>query len=83
MNNIQIKDLIKQQKIDYSLDQPFYVNDIIFELDLKNIFSKQWVFVGHTSRIPNFGDYFLFNIGNESIIIIRECDIVMSAEMMS
>ena len=70
MNNIQIKGLIKHQKINYSLDQLFYVNDKIFELDLKNIFSKQWVFVGHASRIPNFGDYFLFNIGNESIIII-------------
>ena len=32
------------------------------------------MFVGHVSRIPNYGDYFLFNIGKESIIIIRDKD---------
>tara|TARA_B100000579_G_C22823002_1_gene851615 strand:+ start:623 stop:1855 length:1233 start_codon:yes stop_codon:yes gene_type:complete len=72
MENNEIKDLINKQKDNHSLDQAFYVNDKIFDLDLKNIFSKQWVFVGHISRIPNFGDYFLFNIGKESIIIIRD-----------
>ena len=79
MNNIQIKDLIKHQKINHSLDRPFYVNDKIFDLDIKNIFSKQWVFVGHTSRIPNIGDYFLFDIGNESMIIIRDKENIIHA----
>ena len=71
MNNVDLKNLIRSQKTNYTLDQEFYVNDHIFDLDIKNIFSKQWVFVGHISRIPNYGDYFLFNIGKESIIIIR------------
>jgi Rieske 2Fe-2S family protein len=79
VNNIQIKDLIKHQKINHSLDRPFYVNDKIFDLDIKNIFSKQWVFVGHTSRIPNIGDYFLFDIGNESMIIIRDKENIIHA----
>ena len=74
MNNSELKTLIKKQKTNYSLDQEFYVSQHIFDLDLKNIFSKQWVFVGHISRIPNYGDYFLFNIGKESIIIIRDKD---------
>ena len=74
MNNSDLKTLIKKQKTNYSLDQEFYVSQHIFDLDVKNIFSKQWVFVGHISRIPNYGDYFLFNIGKESIIIIRDKD---------
>ena len=72
MNNKQIKTLIKSQKSNHSLDQLFYVDDLIFKLDLENFFFKQWIFVGHVSRIPNIGDYFLLNIGNESIIIIRD-----------
>jgi len=72
MDNIQIKSLIKSQKNNYSLDQEFYTNDNIFKIDLENIFFKQWVFVGHISRIPDVGDYFLFEIGFESIIIIRD-----------
>ena len=72
MNNTDLKHLIQKQKRNFSLDQEFYINQHIFDLDVKNIFSKQWVFVGHVSRIPKFGDYFLFNIGKESIIIIRD-----------
>ena len=74
MKKDEIKTLIKKQKINHTLDQQFYINDDIFELDVKNIFYKQWVFVGHISRIPHLGDYFLFNIGKESIIIIRDED---------
>ena len=74
MNNSDLKHLIQKQKSNFSLDQEFYINQHIFDLDIKNIFSKQWVFVGHVSRIPNYGDYFLFNIGKESIIIIRDKD---------
>ena len=72
MKKTDLVNLIKRQKPNYSLDQAFYVDEDIFELDIKNIFSKQWVFVGHVSRIPKNGDYFLFNIGNESVITVRD-----------
>ena len=71
-NNSYLLDLIKSQKDNFSLDQSFYTNKSIFEMDLKTFFFNQWVFVGHISRIKNKGDYFLFSIGEESIIIIRE-----------
>ena len=74
MNKDYLKKLIHKQKLNFSLDQEFYVNQHVFDLDIKNIFSKQWVFVGHISRILNHGDYFLFNIGKESIIIVRDND---------
>ena len=79
MNNDYLKKLIHKQKLNFSLDQEFYVNQHIFDLDIKNIFSKQWVFVGHIARIPNYGDYFLFNIGKESIIIVRDNDNLVHA----
>ncbi|MDC0226634.1 aromatic ring-hydroxylating dioxygenase subunit alpha [Alphaproteobacteria bacterium] len=72
MNNNELKKLINNQKKGHTLDQKFYTDDEIFKLDLINFFFKQWVFIGHISRIPNPGDYFLFNIGNESIIIIKD-----------
>ena len=69
---MDILKLINSQKQKFPLEQPFYVDKEIFELDLETFFYNQWVFVGHISRIPKKGDYFLFSIGNESIIIIRE-----------
>ena len=63
MDKNKIKSLIKSQKSNYSLDQQFYVDEIIFKLDLENFFFKQWIFVRHVSRIPKIGDYFLLNVG--------------------
>ena len=73
MDNQELQSLIKEPKILIILWIKNFILMIIFlNLILKNIFSKQWVFVGHTSRIPSVGDYFLFEIGKESIIIIRD-----------
>ena len=58
MNKEHIKSLINEQKINHTLDQSFYVNETIFKLDLENFFFKQWIFIGHISRIPNVGDFF-------------------------
>ena len=79
MNKEHIKSLINEQKINHTLDQSFYIDETIFKLDLENFFFKQWVFIGHVSRIPNVGDYFLFNIGEESIIIIRDKNDIIHA----
>ena len=38
MNNVDLKKLIKQQKPNFTLDQEFYLDDYIFDLDIKNIF---------------------------------------------
>ncbi|BFI76888.1 Rieske 2Fe-2S domain-containing protein [Sulfurisphaera ohwakuensis] len=43
----------------------------IFELELRNIFAKNWVFLGFESEIPNPGDYVLRYIGIDPFIVIR------------
>ena len=69
-----LKELIKNQKTGYTLDQIFYNDPKIYEIDLNTFFFNHWIFIGHISRIPNIGDYFLFETGNESIIVIRGKD---------
>ena len=71
LDNKSIIKLIKSQKKNFPLDQPFYTNDKIFDLDIETFFFNQWIFIGHQSRIKEKGEYFLFEVGNESIIIIR------------
>ena len=68
----QLLKLIDQQKDNFPLDQSFYIDSDIYDIDLETFFYNQWIFVGHESQIKNIGDYFLFEIGNESIIIIRD-----------
>ena len=45
MEKDKLKQLINNQKKNYTLDQQFYINNEIFDLDIKNIFYRQWVFV--------------------------------------
>lgn len=67
----QIDKLISTRKDGFSLERAFYENDAIFERDLDRLLFKRWILADHASRIPSIGDYFLFEIGNESIIVIR------------
>jgi len=66
--------LIAQHRPGWSLAQPFYNSPRIFERDVQKIFLKEWLFVDHASRIPRPGDYFLFAIAGESLIIVRDQD---------
>ncbi|MBT7399109.1 MAG: aromatic ring-hydroxylating dioxygenase subunit alpha [Hellea sp.] len=58
-------------KSGYSLNQRYYKDEGIYNLEINNIFHKHWLFAGHISQVPNIGDYFLFEFSNESIIIVR------------
>ena len=67
----QLKERYEEGK---TLPQEFYTDDEIFSDEMKKIYFKQWLMVDHVSRIPNPGDYFLFNAEKESIILIRGRD---------
>lgn len=55
-----------------TLPQKYYVSDDLYARERERIFKKYWVCVGHQSRIPNAGDYFLFNLFDESLIVLRD-----------
>ena len=67
----ELKKKINSQKNNFSLDQCFYKDPMIYKLDIETFFYNQWIFIGHESQIKNIGDYFLFEVGNESIIVIK------------
>jgi Rieske 2Fe-2S family protein len=64
--------LIADTRVGYSFDQAFYTSDAVFQADMEQVISRKWLLAGHISRIPNKGDYFLFRVGAEQIIVIRE-----------
>lgn len=77
--NIDINKLLADYQEGYSLEQPFYVSPEIFQRDMDKLISERWLLVDHVSRIPSAGDYFLFDIAGESIIIIRESESQVNA----
>src|SRR5438874_3343981 len=55
-----------------SLPQKYFVSPDIFAKEQSEIFSKQWLLVGHQSQIAKSGDYFLAQIAGESLIVVRD-----------
>jgi phenylpropionate dioxygenase-like ring-hydroxylating dioxygenase large terminal subunit len=64
--------LAAETRLGYSLPQDYYASEAVFKADFETVISQKWIVAGHISRISNKGDYFLFKIGGEQIIVIRE-----------
>ena len=71
MNEKEIISLAGSQPEMYSLAQAFYLDPVIYERDVERIFMNSWLYAGHQSEIPNVGDWFLFDLADESVIIVR------------
>ena len=59
--------------------QPFYCDDDVFAMDMQKVITRKWMLVDHCSRIPDAGQYFVFETGHESIIVIRDTDLTINA----
>jgi Rieske 2Fe-2S family protein len=69
-----VADLIARRRAGWSLEQPFYTDPLVFEVDLERVFRRNWLFVGHANRIPRPGDYFTHDFANDSLVFIRDDD---------
>jgi phenylpropionate dioxygenase-like ring-hydroxylating dioxygenase large terminal subunit len=58
----------------FALPGELYRGAEIYEEEIRRIFLKSWLCVGHHSQIPTKGDYFLFEVAGESVIVIRDAD---------
>ena len=73
-NNASIAELIASHKPGWALDQGFYTDPAIYQLELERIVMRNWIFAGHASQIPDAGDYLVFRLVKESAIIVRGND---------
>jgi len=51
-----------------------YYDPDIFQEELEKIWYRTWVYVGHTSEIPNKHDYVTKSIGPMPILMVRDRD---------
>jgi Rieske 2Fe-2S family protein len=57
-----------------TLPQQYYVDPRIFQKELERFYFRSWICVGRAPEISQPGDYFLREIGRESILIVRGAD---------
>jgi Rieske 2Fe-2S family protein len=68
----RVDELIGQREPGRSLPGGFYTEESVFEQDLLRVFQKEWLYAGHASEVPTPGDYFTLQVGDESLIIVRD-----------
>ncbi len=70
----ELDTLMSAHKHGHALPRGFYTSEEIYDHDITRVWSRNWLWAGHTSQVPNPGDYFLFDYGPESIIVTRDRD---------
>ena len=79
MKERAIQALIERQTPGFALQRDFYRDPSIYAREIEQIFMRSWLFVGHTSQIPRIGDFFVFEVDTESVIVVRSGEQTISA----
>ena len=51
-----------------------YTSTEWYRLEIENLFKRSWNLIGHDSRIPNPGDFFVVDLVGHSLIVARGRD---------
>jgi Rieske 2Fe-2S family protein len=79
MDDQAIRELIDSQPGMTALQQAFYTDPDIYQRDVNEVYLKSWVYAGHLSEISKPGDWFLFDMAGESVVIVRSSESGVSA----
>ena len=71
--------MLQERERTFSLPQPFYSDERLFDIDMQEIFQKEWLIAGMTCEIPAKGNYLTLQIGKNPIIVIRGAEGVVHA----
>jgi benzoate/toluate 1,2-dioxygenase alpha subunit len=66
-----VDDLVLDAPHTFRVRTDAYTDPDIFALEMKRVFEKTWVFLAHTSEIPNNGDFKTSYIGLQPVIVVR------------
>ena len=69
-----VEELIASQKPGYSLEQRFYTDEDVYELEVERVVNRNWILAGHVSEVANPGDFKVFEVAQESAVIVHGKD---------
>src|ERR1700712_3266092 len=69
-----LRTLISRRQPGHSLNGAFYTDDDVFAADMALIFARHWICVGVEPDVPEAGDVRVIDIGDWSVLIVRDDD---------
>ena len=66
--------LLETRKPDHALPRGFYTDPGIFDLDLRSIWYRDWLFAIPACEIPQTGNFVTMQVGEFAIVIVRGAD---------
>lgn len=70
LDHARLESLVSRDRVHRSV----YTDPDIFELEMKMIFGRAWIYVGHESQVPNTGDFITSMIGRQPVVMSRHTD---------
>jgi Rieske 2Fe-2S family protein len=58
----------------HTLPRKFYTDPEFYQLDLENIWYREWLFVGHDCELAKPGSYFTLQVGDYPVVVVRSGD---------
>ncbi|HTU53226.1 MAG TPA: aromatic ring-hydroxylating dioxygenase subunit alpha [Acetobacteraceae bacterium] len=75
----EMRALLGGRRRHYSLPQKFYTDPAFYELDLKGVFERRWIFAGLECELKEPGDYLTLSIARSSVVVLRDDDETIAA----
>lgn len=51
-----------------------YIDPEVFQLEMERLWSRAWIYVGHTSQVPQPGDFITLDLAAQPVIMVRHTD---------
>lgn len=72
MRSSDVLQLIARQRSGWSLEQPFYVSEALYEFERGGWLARQWFVLAHCSELPETGSFIVRDLLGESLLIVRD-----------
>lgn len=65
-----VQDLVREGAV----HRDVYTSPAVFDAEMKTLFARTWVYVGHASQVAATGDFITTTIGTAPVVMVRHTD---------
>jgi len=65
-------DLLSNLVRDDEVHKDVYLSEEVFGLEQRGLFANTWNYLGHTSQLPEPGDFFALDLAGQPIVVLRD-----------